>query len=226
MKKIIKPIISFFLFITPAISFSQQGDPAGENPQGYNIKATIEGIKDTSLILGYYFNGQIYVKDTIEVNEHGTGTFTGKEPLDGGIYIVYLPDKSYFDVLIGDDQDFSIRATDGDLLNSQKISGSAESESFLRYQQFLTGKQKEAEKIQDELKNEKKDSPGYEKKLDKLKAIKKEVDDKMDKTIEENLGTLLAHFLTMTKEIEIPDFDVPENTVNRDSVIQSKKYIY
>jgi len=48
----------------------------------------------------------------------------------------------------------------------------------------------------------------------------------MNRVIDENTGTLLARFLLMTKDIEIPDFDVPENVANKDSVIQIKKYQY
>ncbi len=216
MKQIIKLILLLIFIISPAVSFSQ----------GYDIRATINGIKDTSLILGYYFNKQMYVKDTILVNDKGTGTFIGGEPLDGGIYIIYLPDKTYFDVLISDDQDFSIEATDKNLVNSQKITGSTESNNFLQYQRFLNIKQEEAQKLQEELKNFEKDTPGYEKIIKKLKALKVEVDKKMDLTISENQNTFLANFLKSTKDIEIPDITLPENTVNKDSVIQVRKYKY
>ena len=194
--------------------------------QGYKIDVKINGVKDTTLLLGYYFNKQMFVKDTAIVDNTGHGVFEGSEPLDGGIYVIYLPDKSYFDILINDDQNFSVTATDGDLVSSQKITGNKEAEEFLRYQKFLNSKQKEASKIQEELKDLEKDSPEYEKTINKLKAIKEEVDKEMDKVINENPETLLARFLLMTREVEIPDFDVPENVANKDSVIQVKKYRY
>ncbi len=215
MRQIKFLLITLFI-ATPAISFSQ----------GYNIKTTIHGIRDTSLILGYYFNKKMFVKDTILVDENGIGVFTGEEPLDGGIYIVYLPDKSYFDLLISDDQDFNLEATDGNLVKTQKITGSSESNSFLQYQRFLNAKQSEAKEVQDKLKDVEKETPKYNEIIEELKAIKKEVDEKMDLTIEENSGTFLANFLRSTKDVEVPEFDVPENTVNSDSVLQVKRYNY
>ena len=194
--------------------------------QDYRIDVKINGVKDTTLLLGYYFNKQMFVKDTADVDSNGHGAFEGKEPLDEGIYVIYLPDKSYFDILINDDQDFSVSATDGDLVKSQKITGNKEAGNFLKYQQYLNLKQKEAGKIQKGLKDLKKGEPEYEKSIEKLKAIKEEVDKEMNRVIDENTGTLLARFLLMTKDIEIPDFDVPENIANKDSVIQIKKYQY
>ncbi|NPA37875.1 MAG: redoxin domain-containing protein [Chlorobi bacterium] len=194
--------------------------------QGYNIKTTIEGIKDTSIILGYYFNKQIFVKDTVETNADSKAVFKGDEPLNGGIYIIYLPDKSFFDVLISDDQDFSIETKDGDLVNSQKITGATESEAFLEYQQFLKKKQNEAKELQKELQKYKKGTKEYDKVLNKLKNIKSEVDKKMDEIIAAHPDTFLAHFLQSTKEIEIPDFNISDTVANKDSVLKIKQYQY
>lgn len=216
MKQSIKRISLIFSVLIPIAAFSQ----------GYNIDVRINGIKDTTLLLGYYFNKQMFVKDTTDVDSNGHGIFQGDEPLDGGIYVIYLPDKSYFDILIGDDQEFSVTATDGDLVNSQKITGNKEAGIFLKYQKFLNAKQKEAQKIQNEIKDLKKDSPEYEKGLEKLRKVKEEVDNEMNRIIDENTGSLLARFLLMTKDIKIPDFEVPENIANKDSVIQLKKYLY
>ena len=168
----------------------------------------------------------MFVKDTIQVNEKGMGTFSGEEPLDGGIYIVYLPDKSFFDLLISDNQNFSIETTSGDLVKSQRIVGCTESDNFLQYQRFLNAKQSEAQKIQDKLKNFEKETPEYNKVIEELRAIKKEVDNKMDITIEKNQGLFLANFLKSTKDVEVPEFDLPESIVNRDSVLQIKRYQY
>ncbi len=212
----IKIILLTLFVIAPAVTFSQ----------GYNIQTTIHGIRDTSLILGYYFNKQMFVKDTIQVDKNGMGTFSGDEPLDGGIYIVYLPDKSFFDLLISHDQDFSLEATDGDLVNSQKINGSSESNNFLQYQRFLNSKQTEAKEVQEKLKNFEKETPEYNKVIEELRAIKREVDEKMDLTINKNSGTFLANFLKSTKDVEVPDFNLPESTVDRDSVLQVKRYRY
>jgi peroxiredoxin len=209
-------IVSALVMLTQTASYAQ----------GYRIDVKINGVKDTTLLLGYYFNKQMFVKDTADVDSNGHGAFEGKEPLDEGIYVIYLPDKSYFDILINDDQDFSVSATDGDLVKSQKITGNKEAGNFLKYQQYLNLKQKEAGKIQKGLKDLKKGEPEYEKSIEKLKAIKEEVDKEMNRVIDENTGTLLARFLLMTKDIEIPDFDVPENVANKDSVIQIKKYQY
>ena len=120
-----KVIWSIFisLFFTASINCVQA--------QSYKIELTISEVKDTSIILGYYFNKQIFVQDTAYTNSKGMCSFTGNKPLDQGLYVVYLPDKTYFDLLIGNEQNMKITAKKGDLINATKITGSAQSIAFV-----------------------------------------------------------------------------------------------
>ena len=39
--------------------------------QGYEIKATIKGLKDTTIILGHYLNKSMYPDDTAKIDKKG-----------------------------------------------------------------------------------------------------------------------------------------------------------
>ena len=170
--------------------------------QSHKIDITISDVKDTSIILGYYFNKQIFVQDTAYTNSKGMCSFASNKPLDQGLYVVYLPDKTYFDLLIGSEQNMKITTQKGDLINAAKLTGSAQSLAFLDYQRFLISKQKEAATIQDSLKT----NEGNKVKTDALKAqlnaLSTQVLDYW-KTVEAKYpNTFLTAFLKGLQDIE------------------------
>src|SRR5271163_810053 len=76
---------------------------------GYDIKVRVGGWRDTVFYLGNHYGDKQYVRDTSRVNHEGWAEFKGKEPLEGGIYLVIMPTKTYFEILITDnDQKFTV----------------------------------------------------------------------------------------------------------------------
>ncbi|WP_185969041.1 TlpA family protein disulfide reductase [Carboxylicivirga sp. M1479] len=193
--------------------------------QTTKIDVNIKGYNDSTLILGYYFNQKMLVKDTTTINSNGSYTFTSDQKLDEGLYIIYLDDKSYFDLLIGADQDFSVTTSKTDLLQQMSISGSAESADFLAYQRFLVSKQKEAEPIQEKLKVS--NDPQTKKALqDQIAALSSDMKSKYETTINKHPDSFLSIFLKATQEVAVPQMQAPANSSNPDSAVQRMRYDY
>jgi len=192
----------------------------------HNIKIKIDGLKDTTLILGHHFNQKMYVNDTININSKGEGFFAGKDLLPQGLYVMFLPDKTYFDVLIGSDQDFSVNTKSTDLLNQLIINGSVESKNFCEYQKFLSNKQATAQKTQEKLELIKSNPDSTKILQDQLQNLSTEVTTYWNKAIANNPGTFFELFLKAIKEVEVPDFKAENGVANPDSVIQWKRYYY
>ena len=126
-----RKIIAFILVIT--ISCISVNGKA----QGYEIKVKMPQIKNQQLILGHYFaKGDMLIPDdTTMLNSKGVGVFTGKEKLPQGMYFIFLPNKYKFDVLITDNQKFTIENDTSNLFKNLKILGDKENEIFIDYQQ-------------------------------------------------------------------------------------------
>ncbi|MCU4157681.1 redoxin domain-containing protein [Carboxylicivirga sp. A043] len=193
--------------------------------QSHTINVKIDGVKDSTLILGYYFNKKMLVKDTTYIQPNGGYTFKGNDKLEEGLYIVYLQDQSYFDLLIGADQQFSVSTSKADLLNNMKISGADESADFLNYQQYLVSKQKEAGPIQNEIKNAT-DAETKKQLQAKITALTTDVNAKYNELINKHPGSFLQTFLRATQEIEVPQMAAPVGCSNPDSVVQRMRYDY
>jgi len=210
--------ISFFLILF--ISFG-----AIAQSQSYKIDIDIKDVKDSTLILGYYYNKKMLVQDTTYINASGNYTFKGDEALEEGLYIVYLEDKSYFDLLIGKDQTFTVKTSKGDLLQKMSITGSAESADFLAYQQYLFSKQKDASQIQEKLKAAT-DEKTKQSLQQELTAFSSEVSKKYNALIEKHPTGFINLFLKATQEINVPQMTAPAGSSNPDSVVQRMRYDY
>ena len=121
--------------------------------KGYEIKIKINNLKDTSVILGHYLAKNMYPDDTVRLNKNGYGVFKKKDNLPQGLYFIFLPNKTYFDIIIGENQTFQIEADTLDLFKKIKFTNSKENEIFYNYQYFLGNKKEEIRKLTEEKKN-------------------------------------------------------------------------
>ena len=70
--------------------------------QGYEIKIKINGLHDTTVILGHYLNKSMYPDDTIKLNSKGYGAvYREKVTCLKVLYLIYLPNSRYFEIIMG-----------------------------------------------------------------------------------------------------------------------------
>ena len=100
-----KRITTIILINTLALfSFSQ--NVFNQNQEKYKITGEITGLKDSTVILAYYFGGKQYATDTANVI-NGKFTFKGNKELKGGMYLIVLSESKYFDIIVSE-QNFSL----------------------------------------------------------------------------------------------------------------------
>ena len=123
----------------------------GQGKPGYEVNVTIKELKDSTVYLGYHFGDKQYIKDTLKLDDAGKGTLSGAEKLPQGIYMIVLPGKQYFEVLMPEDQHFSITCSYPDYYGTLKFSGSDENNAFVNYQKHWMELQKKASGINNRL---------------------------------------------------------------------------
>lgn len=170
--------------------------------QGYQIEVEIKGMADAPVILGHYLNRSMYPDDTVHLNAKAYGVFTGKKSLPGGVYIMYLPNGTYFELLLDKDQEFSLKTDTAHLVSHMVIKGSEDNELFFEFQKFMIAKRETLKNLQDQ--KAEADSSETEDINDQLKAINEEVNEYRKKQIDKNNGTFFAVFLKATMEVEVP----------------------
>ena len=197
--------------------------------KGYKIKLKVNGIHDTTAYLGYYFADKMFSRDTIRFNHNGEAVAQGDEALEQGIYLIIFPSmkNTYFEVLMGKDQDFSIETDTADFLQHMKVKGNKELTAFYEYQKKMIEFNKERRELSKQYRELKQTDSAKAAEIKKeLDAISDKVTDYWDSIIKAYPKTFLATLIAAMKEPKVPDFKVPDDTPNRDSVLQMKRYYY
>jgi thiol-disulfide isomerase/thioredoxin len=194
--------------------------------QTYKIDVEISDLSDKDIYLGYYYGNKTYVKDTIRLDSKGKGSFKGDSLLDQGLYIIVMPDKNYFDVIIGEDQVFSIETKLVNLISNLKIKGSDENQALIDFQGHMQSQNKKIVTKQVRLKEQTEGSDSIKIYQEELQQLSDNIKIFWDKTIEDNNGNVLSILVNAMKNPEIPDYEVPEEIVNKDSARWFHSYNY
>ena len=105
--------------------------------EGYNISFEIEGLRDTTTYLGYYYGEGTYLKDTALIDHTGKFSFKGNNKLPAGVYFVVLNKTRLFDFIVNKNQRFKITASQEDYLKHLKSIDEKENEVFFNHMRFM-----------------------------------------------------------------------------------------
>lgn len=175
---------------------------------GHEISITINGLQNEDIYLAYHFGSQQYILDTLTVDETGTAVKKGEDWLTAGIYMVVLPSKNYFEIIVNE-QHFSVTNDTTDLINNFSSKGTKENEVFYEYVRFVNGKQKKRQELNKQLNTAEKEKE-KEAIKDELKALNEEVREKENKIFKKYPDLFYTKILMAMRDPEVPE-EAPEN---------------
>ena len=140
-----KPALLFILF--SAITFMAAAQT------GYTVKFKINGLKDTTCLVAYYYSSGTYIRDTLKVDGSGRCVFKAPADLPKGLYVLAITDKIYFDFVVNNDYKFSMETTKADPANRMVIKDSPENELFYKYLGYNREKYNQIQEIEKAAKN-------------------------------------------------------------------------
>ncbi|WP_373513119.1 redoxin domain-containing protein [Persicitalea sp.] len=188
--------------------------------QGYQIEATLKGLKDTTAILGHYkYNGQQFIaKDTARSDASGRMVFEGEENLPGGLYLILLPGQQKLVQLVysGKETNFSLQTDTSSIVESMVVKGSRENQLFYEYQQELGNIMEgvAALNMEKKLKTDQVSTALVNKKINDQQQ---KFTDYQKKLLADHADTFTAKLFRVTQDPEIPDAPVLANG-RKDSV--------
>ena len=214
-----KVFLSFILAVITVMSFSQ-----AEN--GYQISFTIDELRDSTVFLAFHLGDKQYIKDTIRVDNSGRGIFNGKENLPQGIYLVVLPGRRYFEILISDDQHFSFTCSYNDPFSTLSFSGTDENSAFVSYQKTWIAMQQRATDLNKRIQNNKQNNDSITVLTGLLKSYEEKMKSYLKTVVDENLDNMLSVLVKAILPIDMPVITVPGNSSNPDSLKWVLTYNY
>jgi len=173
--------------------------------KGHKLEFNVEGLESKQAYFAVHYDGNQYIKDTMELSPKGSFIKQGEDKLPGGTYMVILPpDNSYFEVLVGSDEEqhFSMQTTTADAIGNMKVKNSKENELLYNYLHFLSAQRKKGETLS----KGSEDASGakLEQLNKKLDVIDDEVKVYQENLLKKNKGTLVAAIVSASQEPNIP----------------------
>jgi hypothetical protein len=172
--------------------------------QGYSIRLTLKPFTNSKVYLGYHYGKVKAVADSVILDDHSEGVFKGKEKLAGGIYFIVSPKKEIlFELLIDQQQQFSIYADSAHLPESIVFTGSPENKSFLDYTVFMNDHGKALTSLQTQLSQAKSKNDSVLIR-EKMRKVNEEVKTEREEMQNKDPNSLLATLLRALKEPVVP----------------------
>lgn len=199
----------------------------------YKIDLQVNGLRDSSIIFGYYFGEGRYVQDTAKLDARGHAMLKRDSSLAKGLYLFLLPTGESLDLLIGDQQKFTFSVDMADLRNTQKVEGASLSQAFLDFQTFMGQMQQRGESVRKEdslVRNLPASDPNTEKKREEIREKYKALDTEVKAFHKELLAQhgedVLGEFVRATIPISLPEYHPDPSVKNVDSARWMWSYTY
>lgn len=187
----------------------------------YNIEFNIKPLSNDTVILAHYLSKSFSVQDTSVTDENGKVVFSGKNSLPQGLYIVYISPSLRFDIIVGEDQEFTVKTDTTNFINNTSVSGSNENQYFFEYQHFIAERRSTGANLQERLKKPVsiEDSTTARLEFDKINL---EVKDFTEKLIDRSKGLFISKFLLSLKDVVPPPSPLNETGDVIDPAFQVK----
>jgi peroxiredoxin len=208
-----------FIFVFLSIVFTC----TAQSKNFYTIKVQVPGVPDTMCYLANHFGDKQYLQDSCIADSKGNFEFKGEKKLSPGMYLIVLPNKRYFEIVLDQTFQFSVKADT--TLNPSKIvfTGSVENTEFYSWLNYINDKRKEMEQVRVAYnalpETNKENSAEYQ----RLKSIETEIELYQQKQIDAKPESFLSVIFLATREVEIPDAPVLSNGL-KDSTFQFYYY--
>ncbi|MBO7160836.1 MAG: redoxin domain-containing protein [Paludibacteraceae bacterium] len=190
----------------------------------YAIKIKAPDLKLDKIFLGNYYMGKLYVQDSLQLDKKGNGVFTAEKKLPEGMYVLYLKSGKYADLLIGDDQTFSVQLDTMQMAQNMVLEGASQSVDFANYTKFLAAKQAELNKLQEQYKEASEDD---KKALsEQMASLSESVRAKQNELINTYPNGMLGLFIKGLMVPELPEWTNTDNCANVDSCKAMHRYLF
>ena len=220
-------LFSISIFLITFFTFGQEVPESNATTKsGYKIKVNPENYLGDKMQLAYHFsNKQYVVKDALTNSEiltkrsDGTFVFSGKEPLETGVYmLVFLPKKDILEFIVTKkDQHIEIKFNYNKPSQSLVVSGgSNENKLFTDYLNFINLKSKQASNlVETDLQYN-----------NKLTAIRNDMSNYQEKLFKDNPNSLTTSLVKASIIPEAPKFDEKKSSIQDQTIKFYQKHFF
>ncbi|MBK8627146.1 MAG: redoxin domain-containing protein [Saprospiraceae bacterium] len=211
-----KNLFSFSIILITMLSVHFESEA-----QAITVNFDVKNYDNDTLIVGNYFGEKQIVKDTLFAKGKGKFVWTETERPAEGMYLILMkPENTFIQFMINDTENkISLQCNAKDL-NDIKFKGSAENDFFYDYMAFLRDKRILADTLRARTERAKANNTTDKETQDALDKLDKDVKKYQTDFITKNPTTLTAMLIKANIDIDVPEFEGPEDSV------KIKRYFY
>ncbi len=192
--------------------------------KGYHINVHVDGLQDTTAFLAYHYGNRQYVQDTVLIDHEGNFSFSGEEALDRGMYMIVLPGQIYFEILVDNNQHFSIETQKDEFVNNMKFTNSPDNKAFYEYMRFIRQQTEIGAPLRARLQDPSVDDVAKEKIREQLAELDERVKQEQNKIINKFPNGLFSKILLAQQEPPMPQTPLSDDgTTNNELMYQLYK---
>ncbi|TXF90780.1 redoxin domain-containing protein [Neolewinella aurantiaca] len=201
---------------TSAVSTAELEARELESP---NIRVEIGGVPlQGALLIGQFAEQQFRADEAIV--EGNAVVFKRDEPYKPGHYYCYFSDGAAVQLLIDQDQTFSLSApTAQNALRDMKVEGSVENELFYELLKFEAGQQEDFRQLGDAVRSASPGSPEYEKLQADRKALVDQRLEYQNKLFAKHPKSLFTSFKRAGRNPQLRDVRLPDGTIDEQAQV-------
>ena len=204
----------FLILATHTLSYAQKD---------FNIRFRVNGLRDTSCLIAYYYSNSTYIKDTVKVDGSGRCTFKAPADLPKGLYVFVISDKLYFDFVVNNDRKFTMETDKSNPVGTMVIKDSPENELFYKYLRYNRSKYDEISAIDEQAKRLEGNKDSIKVLSEKAAAVNRELITYKLGLVEKYPDSFTAFMINAMREPDIPDAPILPNG-RKDSTFAYRYY--
>jgi len=174
----------------------------------YDIAVKMDGLTcNDELLLANHFGNKQYIKDTSECS-NGVFHFRGKEKLATGLYLVVLPKKNYFEILVSKNEDQTKYFFQTDTSTKPAVTtvrGSKENGIFLDFNQYAVKQSLQFSDLSKQIELEE-DLVAKSAMQKELQALGSSVTQRRDELAKANPTLFIGKLYSAMGDVEAPEF--------------------
>src|SRR5688500_8736468 len=178
----------------------------------YSFKFNVKGLKDVDVYLGFHYCEKKFIKDTAHVDQNGNVEFTGKDTVQGGIYLFVTPRKNFFEFVVNETK-IQMETDTLDMVGHMVVKTSNENKIWYSYMKIIAEKQQLIEPLKNITKTADKESKEYKDAEAKIKVHTDEINKFRDEQIKKSPDMLVSKIFKAMKDIDLPIAKTKEDTL-------------
>ncbi len=220
-------ILGLFLTIL-FTSLGAKKTVTAETGNGHNIVFEVKGTKIGDTIQLAYYVGQhdkYGLESKAYVDEKGMFSFKNDtSKIRKGLYLVVIPEKGFFEIIINDDQNFTVSTDVESYVNNMKIKGNDENIDYYAYLKNTLPIQQKYTPLADTLSKIKDDTTNNYARDSRKELIKlnKELSSIKSDFATQHPDYFIKKILTINDNYDVPEFDEITDSLDR----KNAKYYY